>query len=145
MTFSPFFSHQSFIAFTASRIKVLTFSQISMTAFRKSSLVSHSRFRTTTAIRIAAIINPTFENSNEPIFTITPTREISFPTTNSNGPIAAAKSAITTMFFFVPALKFISLFVSGVIYFCNNCRMIGIRMSPNCKAISSTSDFKIFI
>ena len=121
----------------------MTFSQIAVTAFRKSSLVSHSFLITTTAATIAAIMSPVFENNSDPSLMIVPTLEINFPTTSRSGPIAAARSAITTIFFFVPALKLISLFVSGEMYFCSSSRMIGMRISPNWRATSSNSDSKI--
>ena len=145
ITFSPFFSHHAFMLSTAERITDFIRSQIFVTALRNPSLVFHKYVITPTTAAIMPMTSPTLLNSIDPTFIIVPTLPMSLPTTRRSGPIAAANNAIVTMFFFVPIDNPIIFAVSGEMYFCMKFRIMGMSTSPNEMAISSTSDFRIFI
>ena len=141
---SPFSSHHAFIALATLIMTDLIFSHMRITAFRKSSFVFHKYTSKATTAAIAMPMSPAFVNRTFATLMIVPRLPTSFPITTSNGPIAAASSAMTTICFLVPIDSPIIFAVSGEIYFVINCRMSGISTSPNEIAISSSSDFRIF-
>ena len=141
---SPFSSHHAFIALATLIMTDLIFSHMRITALRKSSFVFHRYTSKATTAAIAMPMSPALVHNAFTTFMTVPRLPTTLPITTSNGPIAAASSAMTTICFRVPIDSPIIFAVSGEMYLVINCLMSGINTSPKDIAISSSSDFRIF-